>query len=390
MLLLQHLDRSDGPLIFGIDETLERPRGAKIRARGIYWDAVRSSRHQLVKASGLRWISLMWLGHVPWAGRHWALPVLTVLAPSSRYYQQQGRRHKKLTDWARQMVMQLRRWLPHRPLVLVGDNGYAVIDLLHCCQSLRAPVTLIARLRLDAALYAPAPPRQPGQNGRPPLKGPRRPALKTLLDQDQVTWSVAAVAWYDGTTRIVELTSQSAVWYRSGKPPVPIRWVLIRDPQCAFDPQALLCTDPAADPVQILRWFVLRWQLEVTIQEARTHLGMETQRQWSDLAIARTTPVLLGLFSWTTLAAHALQKHHSITQRRAAWYDKPSPTFVDAIALVRRHLWLASEGFPRSTAEPDMQEVPVALYHRMVDSLTYAACIAQSNAMPVFGPYRGD
>ena len=373
LLLIQYLDRGDGPLIFGIDETLERRRGAKIRARGIYRDAVRSSRHQLVKASGLRWISLMWLGQVPWAGRHWALPVLTVLAPSSRYHQQQGRRHKKISDWARQMVMLLRRWLPHRPLVLVGDNGYAVIDLLHCCQSLREPVTLIARLRLDAALYAPAPTRQPGQNGRPPLKGPRRPSLKTLLDQADVSWTAAAVSWYDGATRTVELTSQTAVWYRSSKPAVTIRWVLVRDPEGAFDPQALLCTDPSADPTQILECFVLRWQLEVTFQEVRTHLGMETQRQWSDLAIARTTPALLGLFSWTTLAAHALQKHHPISQRTAAWYDKPSPTFVDAIALVRRHLWLASEGFSLSAASNDMQELPTALYHRMVDSLAYAA-----------------
>ncbi len=373
LLLLQYLDRGDSPLVFGIDETLERRRGAKIRARGIYRDAVRSSRHQLVKSSGLRWISLMWLGQVPWAGRHWALPVLTVLAPSSRYHQQQGRRHKKITDWARQMIMQLRRWLPHRPLVLVGDNGYAVLDLLHRCQSLREPVTLIARLRLDAALYAPAPPRPPGQTGRPAIKGPRRPSLKTLLDQADVPWTVAAVSWYDGTTRTVELTSQTAVWYRSSKPAATIRWVLVRDPEGTFDPQALLCTDPSADPSQILEWFVLRWQLEVTFQEARTHLGMETQRQWSDLAIARTTPVLLGLFSWTTLAAHALHKHHPITQRRAAWYDKPSPTFVDAIALVRRHLWLAPEGFSLSAASTDTQELPVALYHRMVDSLAYAA-----------------
>ena len=373
LLLLRHLDHGDGPLVFGIDETLERRRGARIRARGIYRDAVRSSRHQLVKASGLRWISLMWLGHVPWAGRRWALPVLTVLAPSSRYYQRQGRRHKKITDWARQMVMQLRRWLPHRPLVLVGDNGYAALDLLHCCQSLRHPVTLIARLRLDAALYAPAPPRQPGQNGRPPLKGQRRPSLKSLLDQDHVPWTVAAVSWYDGATRIVELTSQIAVWYRSGKPPVTIRWVLIRDPQGTFDPQALLCTDPATDPTQILEWFVLRWQLEVTFQEVRTHLGMETQRQWSDLAIGRTTPILLGLFSWITLAAHVLQQERPIAQRTAAWYDKPSPTFVDAIALARRHLWLAPEGFSLSAGDPDVQELPTTLYHRMVDSLAYAA-----------------
>ena len=373
LLLLQHLDRGGGPLVFGIDETLERRRGPRIKARGIYRDAVRSSRHQLVKASGLRWISLMWLGHVPWAGRHWALPVLTVLAPSTRYYQQQGRRHKKITDWARQMILQLRRWLPQRPLVLVGDNGYAVLDLLHSCQSLREPVTLIARLRLDAALYAPAPPRQPGQNGRPPLKGPRRPSLKTLLDQSSVSWTSATVAWYDGTSRTVELSSQTAVWYRSGKPPVLIRWVLIRDPQETFVPQALLCTDPAADPAQILQWFVLRWQLEVTFQEVRTHLGVETQRQWSDRAIARTTPVLLGLFSWTTLAAHGLQERHPMTQRKAAWYDKPSPTFVDAIALVRRHLWLASEGFSLSAASTDAQELPIAMYHRLVDCLAYAA-----------------
>ena len=117
-------------------------------------------------------------GPYPWARRYWALPVLTVLAPSARYYQRQGRRHKKLTDWARQMILQLRHWLPHRSLVLVGDNSYAVLDLLHCCQSLAQPVTLIARLRLDAALYAPAPPRQTSQNGRPPLKGRRLPALE--------------------------------------------------------------------------------------------------------------------------------------------------------------------------------------------------------------------
>ena len=181
----------------------------------------------------------MWLGHVPWAGRHSVLPVLTVLAPSARYYQRQGRRHKKLTDWVRQMIIQLRRWLPQCPLVLVDDNGYAVLDLLHCCQSLREPVTLIARLRLDSALYAPAPPRQPGQNGRAPFNGGRRPPLKILLDQLEVTGASAAVAWYDGTTRTVEFTSQTAIWYRSGKPPVLIRWVLLRDPQGLLLPPRL-------------------------------------------------------------------------------------------------------------------------------------------------------
>ena len=372
-LLIQHLDRGDGPLVFGIDETLERRRGPQISALGIYRDAVRSSRSYVVKASGLRWVSLMWLGHIPWAGRCWALPFLTVLAPSERYYRRQGRRDKKLTDWARQMILQLRRWLPGRPLVLVGDSGYAVLDLLHFCQSLREPVTLITRLRLDAGLYAPAPPRRPGQNGRPRVKGARLPTLKELLNQSAFSWTTAPVAWYGGSTRIVELASQTAVWYHSGKPPVPIRWVLVRDPQGEFDTQALLCTNPEVAPVQILEWFALRWQLEVTFQEARAHLGVETQRQWSGRAIARTTPVLMGLFSWISLAAHFLQKRGPITQRKAAWYNKPAPTFVDAIAMVRRHLWIASEGFSTSTPRTDDEKVPAAIYARLLDSLAYAA-----------------
>ena len=372
-LLIRYLDQGDGPLVFGIDETLERRRGTQIKAKGIYRDAVRSSGSHFVKASGLRWISLMWLGPIPWACRTWALPVLTALAPSERYYQKMGRTPKKLTDRARQIVLQLRRWLPNRALVLVGDSSYAALALLHFCQSLTQPVTLITRLRLDAALYEPAPPREPGQNGRPRIKGKRLPTLKELLGRPDGDWTKTAVAWYDGSTRTVELISQTAVWYSPGKPTVPIRWVLIRDPLGKFDPQALLCTDLAVAPVQILEWFVLRWQLEVTFQEVRAHLGVETQRQWSDRAIARTTPVLFGLFSWISLAAHILQKECPAVPRSAAWYAKPLPTFADAIAQVRRELWQASETFSMSSDEPDITKVPAPLFNRLLESLSYAA-----------------
>ena len=185
---------------------------------------------------------------------------------------------------------------------MVGDNGYAVLDLLHFCQSLREPVTLITRLRLDAGLYDPAPSRQPGQTGRPRVKGSRQPTLKQLLDDPNLPWDTVSVSWYDGAMRTLELASQTAVWYHHGKPPVPIRWLLVRDPKGELDAQALLCTDQSVHPVQILQWLVLRWSAsggEVTYQEVRAHLGVETQRQWSDRAIARTTPVLMGLFSWT-------------------------------------------------------------------------------------------
>ena len=372
-LLMRHLDGGDGPLVFGIDETLERRRGRRIRAKGIYRDGVRSSASHFVKASGLRWVSLMWLVRIPWAQRSWALPVLTALAPSERYYRKLGMRPKKLTDWARQLIIQLRRWLPDRALVVVADSSYAVLDLLRLCQSLLHPVTLITRLRLDAALYEPAPPRRPGQLGRPRLKGKRLSTLKELLCHPATLWTTVGVNWYDGTRRILEIASRTAVWYHKGKSPVPIRWVLIRDPLSEFRPQALLCTDLNVEPTRIIEWFVLRWQLEVTFQEVRTHLGVETQRQWSDLAIARTTPTLFGLFSWVTLATHALHAGQAVSVRSAAWYAKPLPTFSDALALVRRYLWHASETFGMSPPDPDVPKVSPLTLHRLIDSLCYAA-----------------
>ena len=172
-------------------------------------------------------------------------------------------------------------------------------------------------MRLDAGLYEPALARRPGQNGRPRVKGRRLPALRELIDHPAVPWEQVAAAWCDGAARTVEISSQTAVWYHTGKPPVPIRWVLIRDPQGEFAPQALLCASLAVAPAQILEWFVLRWQLEVTFPETRAHWGVETQRQWSGRAIARTTPILMGLFSWVTLVAHLLQQQHFIMPRTA-------------------------------------------------------------------------
>ena len=222
----------------------------------------------------------MWLTPIPWARRTWALPVLTTLAPSERYCQQMGRTHKKITDWARQMIIQLRRWLPNRTVVVVADSSYAALDLLAFCQSMSSPVTFITRLRMDAALYEPAPPRLPGQIGRPRIKGQRLPTLKELADQPTTLRTGVTIPWYDGILRRVEIASHTAVWYHCGKAPVPIRWVLIRDPMGEFQPQALLCTDRNVEPTRIIEWFVLRWQLEVTpypvrgrlFQEVRTHL----------------------------------------------------------------------------------------------------------------------
>lgn len=361
---------ADGPLVVGIDETIERRRGAKIAATGVYRDPVRSSHSHFVKVNGLRWVCLLLLVPIPWAARVWALPFLTALAPSERYAQARHRPYKPVTTWARQLVHLLHRWYPARPLVIVGDRTYAALELLDAVHSV---ATLVTRLRLDARLFAPAPPRMPGQKGRPRLVGQRLPTLEHWRDDPATAWTALCLPrWYSEKQRVVEVVSQTAVWYHTGLPPVPIRWVLVRDPQGKFATQALLSTDLDADPAQILSWFVLRWQLEVTFREVRAHLGVETQRQWSERAILRTTPALLGIFSLVTLLAHEPMTHGSHPLHSSAWYTKGTPTFSDALALARKRLW-ARATFPTSPDEADVEKVPRALLDHLADLLCYAA-----------------
>jgi hypothetical protein len=371
-LLVRAFVPADQPVVLGLDDHIERRRGAKIAAKGIYRDAVRSSKSFFVKTSGLRWLSLMLLAPIPWAQRVWALPFLTVLAPSERYHQERGMPHKTLTDWARQMISQVRRWLPARAIVVVADSTYAVLELLAVAASLPTPVTMITRLRLDAALYDPPPPREPGKRGAPRKKGARQPTLNERVADPKTTWERVTVDWYGRTRRTVELASGTAVWYHGGLPVVPIRWVLIRDVQGKFAPQALLCTDLTISAQQIVEWFVLRWQLEVTFEEARAHLGVETQRQWSDLAIVRTTPALLGLFSLISLFAHQLLQGQELAVRQAAWYPKTVATFSDTLAFVRQQLWPVSISW-MSGAKPDVVIIPKALFERLTYTLAFAA-----------------
>jgi hypothetical protein len=228
-LLVRFFVPADAPIVLGVDDHIERRRGDKIAAKGIYRDPIASSKSFFVKTSGLRWVSMMLLTQIPWAKRVWALPFLTVLAPSERYHQERGMHHKTLTEWARQMITQVQHWLPSRPMVVVADSTYAAIELLAACIGLPLPVTMITRLRLDAALYDPPPEREKGKRGAPRKKGARQPTLATRLVDPKTSWERVTLAWYGRTTRMVDLASGTAVWYHGGLPVVPLRWVLIRD-----------------------------------------------------------------------------------------------------------------------------------------------------------------
>jgi hypothetical protein len=359
-------------VVCGLDDTIERRRGEKIRAKGIYRDPARSSHSHVVKASGLRWLCCMLLTDVAWAGRVWAWPFLTVLCPSERFCQHRGRTRQTLIERAWQIIQLVTRWLPDRPVVVVADSSFAVIELLHRV-SQRPGASLITRWRLDAALDDPAPARRPGQKGRPRLKGTRRPTLKAVLADPETVWTTLTIKnWYGGGDRQVEVTTDTAIWYHSGKPPVAIRRVLIHDPLGKFEPQVLLSTTLSHTPERILTWFVRRWTMEVTFEEARAHLGIETQRQWNDQAIARTTPVLFALYSLVTLTAHALIRRETRVIGTAAWYAKTRPTFSDAIALVRRELW-SHRYFSLSDRNTDLIKIPRSLFERLTDAVCYAA-----------------
>jgi hypothetical protein len=359
-----------GPILLGIDDTIERRRGKRIQAKGIYRDPIRSSHSHFVKASGLRWVSLMLLAPIPWAARTWAFPFLTCLAPSERYAQKHRRQHKPVLHWARQMVFQAQRWLPNRTLVVVGDSAFSALQWLQALA--QRGITVVTRLRLDAALYEPAPFRPPGTNGRPRKKGKRLPTLRQLLHHKTTAWRRLSVpGWYGEGDRVIEICSRTAVWYHTGLSPVPIRWVLIRDPLQRFDSQALLCTDLMQSPLTIVSWFVRRWQVEVTFQEVRKSLGVETQRQWTQQAIARTTPCLLALFSLVTLLADRLVRRGSLPLPQDAWYSKARPTFADALAAVRQHYWRHA-GFRISHRKDQVGKLPSALR----ECLIYALCRA--------------
>ncbi len=260
------------PVILGIDETIERRRGRQIAARGVYRDPVRSSKEFFVKTNGLRWISMMLLTPIPWACRVWALPFLSVLAPSERYHEERKIRHKTITDWAWQMILQVSRWMPGRCLVVVGDGTYAVLEFL--LKVSRLPrVRVITRLRLDACLYDPPPVREAGKRGRQALKGKAQPKLASRLTDPTTQWQKQTLSWYGGTTREMEIATGTALWYQSPIPPVSIRWVLIRDPQGKYEPMALLCTNQDTEAAQIVAWFVLRWTVEIVQpQMTKTHL----------------------------------------------------------------------------------------------------------------------
>ena len=367
-VLLMLLVPPGATIVLGADDTVERRSGRKITAKGCYRDAVRSSQKHVIRCFGLKWVAMMLLVPVPWSRRVWALPFLTALCRPAEQGSQH--RHKTSIDWVRQMMKQVRRWLPDRLLVLVVDGGFAAVSLALAC--VKHGVVMVSRLRWDAALYHPPGPRPPGKRGPKPTKGRRQRTIRDWASRSDTPWETVEVVWYGGQLKKLWVFSRTALWYTPRLPPVAIRYVLVADPEGKLRMEAFFCTDLEATPVAILQWVVMRWSVEVTFEEGRAHLGLETQRQWSDNAIARTTPVLLALFSLVTVLALQLSQGGQIPVPATAWYHKEEPTFSDCLALVRRHLWRARY-LVNSAPEAEIMQFPREALDLFIQGVLLAA-----------------
>ena len=369
-LIIQQCLGSEEPVWLLIDDTLERRRGDRIKYKGWFRDPVRSSSRFVVRALGLRWVVMAILVPVPWSKRRWALPFMSVPALGPKTSAALGKVHRSRVQWAVLMIQRVRRWLPERSLILVGDGDYAAKELIECCQQFQRPVQLVSTLRLDAALYDFPVPPPPGRAGPKAQKGQVQPKLIQRLFRIDTPWQQLSVPWYGGQTKTIQIATATALWWPRRLKLLPIRWVLVICPDNSFKPAAFFCSNLTIPPELIITWFVGRWNLEVTFQEVRTYLGFETQRQWSDRAIERATPCLLGLFS--LIVVMALRLHpHTLPVRTAAWYPKAQASFCDALAAVRCDLW-ASLNINTSSTQPDMLVIPKSTLQALINLASYS------------------
>jgi len=368
LLIVETFVPADSCVDLVIDETLERRWGSKISKRGHYRDSALSSRERSVSSPGLRWIVMAVVVTVPWTKQRWALPFLCVLATTPEVSERLGKRHKTIGMWAHQMMSLVRRWLPDRCIKLMGDTAYSVLELgLHANAQ---QMTLIMTGRLDAVLHEPPAQRSRHTIGRPRVVGKRLPSLEQVLEDSETVWQQFSLDWYGEGKRTVEMCTGTALWYRSGSDPLPIRWVLTRDPKGKRPPKAIWSTDLTQTAAQIVSDFMKRWSLEVTFEESRAHLGIETQRQWSDQAIERSTPLLFGLSSLVALFGQVLHPDGCVPVAQAAWYRKQIATFRDILAAIRRHLW-GLWTFPTSSTDSNVVLVPRSTLERLSWALSY-------------------
>lgn len=321
-----------------VDCTVAEHKGKKVYGKGCHHDAVRSTDTHKAYRWGHRWIVLAVAVRFPFCSRPWALPVLAALYRPEQLNEKEGRRHKTPIQLARGLMSILLNWFPDKKFVLLGDGGYASHDLARFCYRHRHRLALVAKFGPDGALYAPPPPpKRNKKGGRPRVKGKKLKTPEAVVSISRLR--KRTVWWYGATERQVRVCHGHGQWYHAGAGLVPVHWVFVRDEQGTRRDEYFYTTHDAFTPEQVVTLYTLRWNLEVTFQELRAHLGFEKTRQRVPNSVLRMAPCLLGLFSVICLIYHEYLKRHKVTTCDRPCYAKSEPTFTDAIATVRRLFW---------------------------------------------------
>jgi DDE superfamily endonuclease len=345
ILFLNLVSISKGKIVISIDSTIERRKGEKIKGLGIQRDAVKSTKKRKVLTTGLNWLVSTIHLSLPWCHCEWALPFLTILMPPEKPLSSSKNqkdisntsKHKTLTNWACQVAFAVRRWVKNLALTIVADSSFATYQLANTCVDLS--INLVSRMRLDARFFD-FPPIPTGKKGRRRIVGDRIATAAEMFKKKSSKWTTAEVKWYGGKQEKIEYLTGTCLWYGYGIRPVPIRWVLIQGVEKKMEPVCLFCTNLNMDVLEIIEIFVSRWKIEVTFEECRRHLGIETQRQWSDQSISRITPSIFASYSIINLMAleFCRSEREKVPIQSTSWYKKSHVTFSDVLAYVRRKL----------------------------------------------------
>ena len=320
------------------DDTVTQHPGKKVHGKARHRDAVRSTHSYTAWRYGHKWVVLAIQVQLPGLSRPWALPVLCALYRSAEDNKRLGRRHKTPSELMRQLLCVILRWFPQRQFAFVGDGGYGTHALARFVA--RQPrLTLVSKFYKDANLYNLPPRRRPGANGRPRLKGRKRPSPQEVVAKTKRRQPLR-LSWYGGGTRRVAVVSGTAQWYKGGEGLVAIRWVFVEDLSGTHRDEYFFTTDVSLTPKQIVEAYTGRWAIEVMFAEVREHLGLESTRGWTAQTILRAEPCLFGLYTLVALWFADLPKSANGTPN-LAWVAraKPAITFSDAIALVRQQIW---------------------------------------------------
>ncbi len=287
-----------------------------------------------VTCSGLRWVPIMLLIQVPFMKRTVALPFMVILSPSENTCKKMKRRHKSPQRIAEQVCHVLRRWFPSRLILLVADAGYATKGLFRACQKL--DIQLITRAKSNIRFFKLAP-QKTGKKGRPRTKGERLPSVKEMREDPALKWTQILVEGYGGTDKICFAATKECLWDPAeGGGPIHVQLVFVKDSDVDINSPVfcLITLAPRISPAQIVGGYIMRWSQEVTHREVREHLGMQTQRQWSDRSIERTTPLLFACYSLIFVIANRF--YTRITPAQTVWYQKQGLAFSDLLSFIRR------------------------------------------------------